>query len=108
VSVKLHPVIQEYVEASNRHHPTSILACFSNEAVLHDEGETLRGKEAIKGWITRTIEKYRFQFKPIGVRDDSAEVIVQIEVSGTFPGSPVTLDYHFTIGNEKILSLRID
>jgi hypothetical protein len=31
-----------------------------------------------------------------------------VEVSGTFPGSPVTLDYHFKIENEKILSLAID
>jgi hypothetical protein len=39
---------------------------------------------------------------------DEAEVVVTVEVSGTFDGSPVTLDYHFTIESDKILSLTID
>jgi hypothetical protein len=49
----------------------------------------------------KTIEKYKFQFKPLNIKDDEAEVVITIEVSGTFDGSPVTLDYHFTIENEK-------
>jgi len=36
------------------------------------------------------------------------ETIVAVQVSGTFPGSPITLDYHFTIAHEKIASLIID
>ena len=30
------------------------------------------------------------------------------EVSGTFGGSPITLDYHFTVEGDKIGSLTID
>ena len=86
----------------------SILSCFSEDAVVRDEGETLRGKKAIEGWIAQTIEKYKFQFEPLSVKEDDGEVVVSVEVSGTFPGSPVTLDYHFKIENEKILSLAID
>jgi hypothetical protein len=55
----------------------------------------------------KTIEKYN-SFKPLNIKDDEAEVVIAIEVSGTFDGSPVTFDYHFTIENEKILSLTID
>jgi len=36
------------------------------------------------------------------------EAVVSVEVSGTFPGSPITLDYHFIVANEKISSLTID
>ena len=107
--LKLARVIQDYVDASNRHDVQAILGCFSADAVVEDESETLRGTKAIEDWITRTIEKYKFQFKLLSMKsDDDAEVVVTVEVSGTFDGSPVTLDYHFKIENEKILSLTID
>jgi ketosteroid isomerase-like protein len=108
MNLKLPPIIQKYVEASNRHDVRSILSCFSDGAVVRDEGETLHGKQAIEGWIVKTIEKYKFQFKPIGVRQDDTELVLAIEVSGTFPGSPVTPGYHFTIESDKIGSLVID
>jgi hypothetical protein len=41
------------------------------------------GKKAIEDWFTRTIEKYKFQFRPVTFRGDNAEVIVAIEVPGT-------------------------
>jgi ketosteroid isomerase-like protein len=106
--IKLLPAIKTYVDASNAHDVQSIVSCFSENAVVRDEGETLHGRKAIEDWITRTIEKYKFQFKPVTFREDKAEVVVAIEVSGTFNGSPITLDYHFTIEGDKILSLTID
>jgi ketosteroid isomerase-like protein len=108
MAIKLPRLINGYINASNAHDVKSILACFSDDAVVHDEGETLRGKESIEGWIVKTIEKYKFQFKPLRIKVDDPEVVVAVEVSGTFDGSPVTLDYHFTVENEKILSLTID
>jgi ketosteroid isomerase-like protein len=104
---KLPRIIQKYVDASNEHDVKSILACFSDDAVVLDEGETLEGRKAIEGWIVKTIEKYKFQFKPLGIKDQDAEVVVTVKVSGTFPGSPVTLDYHFTIENDKISSFAV-
>ena len=68
----------------------SILACFSNNAVVRDEQETFDGKQAIEGWIMKTIEKYKFQFKPLRIQVDDPEVVAAVQVSGTFDGSPVT------------------
>jgi ketosteroid isomerase-like protein len=106
--MKLPPLIQNYIAASNTHDVKSILACFGDDAVVRDENETRRGKIEIEHWITTTIEKYKFQFKPLGVSNGDVEPIVTVEVSGTFPGSPVTLDYHFKIDNDSISSLWID
>ena len=108
MAIKLPGSISDYINASNAHDVKSILACFSDDAVVHDEGETLHGKKSIEGWIVKTIEKYKFQFKALRSRVDDSKVVVAVEVSGTFDGSPVTLDYHFTVENEKILSLTID
>jgi len=106
--IKLLPVIKTYVDASNAHDVQSILSCFSENAVVRDEGETLHGRKAIEDWVTRTIEKYKFHFKPLSIIDDKDEMVVAVQVSGTFNGSPVTLDYHFTIERDRIVALAID
>ena len=108
MTIKLPRIINDYVNASNAHDVKFILACFSEDAVVHDEAEDFRGKEIIESWIVKTIDKYKFQFKPVSIKDDNTEIVVAVEVSGTFDGSPITRDYHFTIEDDKIGSLTID
>lgn len=100
--------IQSYVDASNAHDVQSILACFNEDAVVRDENATHRGKLEIERWLVGTIEKYQFQFKPLSADERDKEMIVAVQISGTFPGSPITLDYHFSLTNDKIASLLID
>ena len=102
------PIIQSYVAASNAHDVKSILACFADDAAVHDENATRRGKIDIERWASETIDKYKFHFRPLSAEHRANETVVSIEVSGSFPGSPVTLDYHFSVVNEKISSLIID
>ena len=106
--ISLVPIIQSYVEASNAHDVKSILACFADDAVVRDENATRRGKIDIERWTNETIDKYKFHFRPLSAEHCANETVVSIEVSGSFPGSPVTLDYHFSVVNEKISSLIID
>lgn len=107
IAIELPHIIKKYVDASNRHDVKSILSCFSDNALVHDEGAELHGNKAIEGWIVKTIEKYKFHFKPLGIKASGSDSVVTVEVSGTFEGSPVTLDYRFTIRNDKIFSLTI-
>ena len=102
------PIIQSYVDASNAHDVKSILACFADDALVHDENATRRGKINIERSVTETIDKYKFHFKPLSTEQRANETVVSVEVSGSFPGHPVTLDYHFTVVNEKVSSLIID
>ena len=89
------PVIQSYIAASNAHDVKGIMECFTDDI---DIGR----------WATETIQKYKFKFKPLSADKRGAETILSVEVSGSFPGSPITLDYHFTLANDKIQSLIID
>ena len=107
IAIELPHIIKKYIGASNQHDVKSILSCFSDNALVHDEGAELHGTKAIEGWIVKTIEKYKFHFKPLGIKASDSDSVVTVEVSGTFEGSPVTLDYHFTIQNDKVLSLTI-
>jgi ketosteroid isomerase-like protein len=101
-------VIQRYIDASNAHDVKAIVDCFAADAVVCDENATRHGKIDIGRWATETIEKYKFHFKSLSADERGAETILSVEVSGSFPGSPITLDYHFTIANDKIQSLIID
>jgi len=106
--MNLPPLIQSYISASNAHDVEAIVVCFADDAVVRDENATRHGKIEIRRWATETIEKYKFQFKPLSADEHEGETILNVEVSGSFPGSPVTLDYHFIIANDKIESLIID
>jgi hypothetical protein len=101
-------IIQSYVDASNAHDVSSILACFADDAVVRDENASRRGKIEIERWARETIDKYNFHFTPLSAEKRGMETVVSIEVSGKFPGSPITLDYQFTVADEKISSLTID
>ena len=100
--------IRSYIDASNAHDVNSILICFNEDAVVRDENATYRGKIEIERWVRTTIEKYNFQFKPLSSQERDNEIVVSVEISGTFPGSPISLDYHFAIAGDKIASLTID
>jgi ketosteroid isomerase-like protein len=102
------PIISRYIEASNAHDVEAIVDCFADNAIVRDESATQHGKIEIKRWATETIEKYKFHFKPLSTEEHGAKTILSMEVSGSFPGSPIALDYHFTIANDKIQSLIID
>jgi hypothetical protein len=106
--MNLPPVISRYIEASNAHDVEAIVDCFSDDAIVRDENAMQQGKIEISRWATETIENYKFQFKPLSADEHAAETVLNVEVSGSFPGSPVTLDYHFIIANDKIESLIID
>ncbi|HET9368570.1 MAG TPA: nuclear transport factor 2 family protein [Candidatus Udaeobacter sp.] len=108
MKVGLPRVIKEYIDASNAHDAKAIASCFSDDALVHDEGKDFRGRKMIEDWAGQTIERYNFQFKPLRIKSDAAKVAVSIEVSGTFPGSPVSPDYRFTIEGDKIVSLAIE
>ena len=107
MKLELPAIVQTYVDSTNRHDVKAVLSCFSNGAVVRDEAREHRGAKEIEHWIATTIEKYKFQIKPLSESNGDVERVVAMEVSGTFPGSPITLDYRFTLSGNKISSLTI-
>lgn len=99
--------ISKYFEAKNLHAIDAMLATFSDQASVRDEGREMAGRPAIRNWIEETTRKYRVTVTPIGLDQSDAKTIVTATVSGTFPGSPIQLRYHFTIVGEQITHLAI-
>lgn len=99
--------IADYFEAANRHDPEAATALFADNAMVQDEGQTLRGKQAISGWLQQTTDKYRPTAAVLESREHDGETLVTTQVSGNFPGSPLQLQYRFRCQGDHIAQLGI-
>ena len=107
MKTKLPNVIETYIDAKNAYDVSATLACFNESAVVRDESKAHHGKPEIKAWIEETIRKYQDQLRPVRVAEKEGELVLTAEISGTFEGSPIELDFYFTIEGDKIAALSI-
>jgi hypothetical protein len=105
--MKLPSLITEFVNASNNRDSNAVIACFAEDAIVHDEGQEMHGLSAIKEWSDKGFEKYQYVIEPIGIADTGESAVLTSTVSGSFPGSPVSLDFNFVIHQDRIVALNI-
>jgi len=101
----LPQVIADLVKAQNNFDSAAYADCFSETAVVFDEGKTHTGKMEIKNWIAKANQDYQATMNPIEYAETTQ--ILKAETSGNFPGSPIVLQYHLEINNGYIQSLKI-
>lgn len=106
-SIALPAVVAAYLAAANAGDAVAAAACFAPEAVVRDEGHTHRGRAAIAAWIEETTRKYQPVTEPIRCVTAAGRHDVTGKVSGAFPGSPVELEFEFTVTDGKIVQLEI-
>ncbi len=104
---ELPPLIAEYFAASNAHDPDAVSALFAEDARVHDERQDHRGRAAIRDWADETFRQYGMVQTPRQARDEGGDTVVTTGVSGTFPGSPIELDFRFLVEEERIRELKI-
>ena len=103
--MNLPEVISKLVKAQNNFDSAAYAACFSETAVVFDEGKTHKGRKEIEHWIADANERYKATMKPVSFEE--TENILKAEVSGNFPGSPLILSYQLAIQDGQIHSLKI-
>lgn len=103
--MNLPNIITALLNAQNQYNSHSYADCFTDNAVVFDEGKTYNGKTEIENWISEANNEYKTIMKPLNY--DEKENILSAEISGTFPGSPAILKYHFEFNNGLIQSLKI-
>ena len=74
---------------------------------VHDEARDYRGLDAIRSWQREADAKYRYVMEPLDASVSENIVTLCARLTGDFPGSPIELDYTFTLANDKITSLEI-
>jgi SnoaL-like domain len=85
----------------------AIGGCFTEDAVVKDEGHTYTGVAAIKQWKVESATKYNYTSVPLALERRDGMVIVTSRLTGNFPGSPVDLRFFFRLERGKIASLEI-
>lgn len=107
MSVSLPPAIENYFAGKNTRDFATAVSGFAPSAIVEDESQDHRGPDAIRAWIEATAAKYDdiTEVKSVVAKDGKVEVAA--EVSGTFPGSLILLQFKFTLDGDQIRSLSI-
>jgi ketosteroid isomerase-like protein len=103
----LAPPLSTYFDLSNAHDADAVAALFADDALVHDENADHRGRAAIRDWARGTYDKYNVRQTPRDAVGGDEVVAVTTGVSGTFPGSPIELQYRFVVEGDRIRELRI-
>ena len=107
MTTKLPIPIAIYIAAENRGDTEALAQCFAEDAVVRDEGQTIEGLAAIKQWKAETRRKYQHTIEPFSSDQKNGKTIVTNRLTGNFPGSPIELEFVFTLDGNKIASLEI-
>ena len=85
----------------------AVAGCFTERAMVEDEGRVHSGPAAIKAWKTEASNKYSYISEPIAQEHKEGRTIVKTRLTGNFPGSPVDLQFVFRLERGKIAHLEI-
>jgi hypothetical protein len=107
MTVQLPKGIDEYFAADRSSSADSVADCFTESAVVKDEGNAYAGREAIRRWKAESSRKYEYTVEPFSVVTEAGRTVVTSHLVGSFPGSPVDLRYFFALEGDKIAELEI-
>jgi hypothetical protein len=107
MTIELPPVVATYFDADRDGNIDAILACFTEDAMVQDEGKMNQGHEAVRAWKIKSSNAYNYTSVPFSVTIEAGRTIVTSRLTGDFPGSPLNLSYFFTLRDGKIAALEI-
>lgn len=107
MSIELPSAIAAYFDNDKKGNAKAISDCFTQDAVVLDEGNTYTGRDAIRTWMANASTKYTYTVEPFSIEKQGGKTVVRSHLVGNFPGSPVDLRYFFVIDGDKIAELEI-
>ena len=106
MTVQLPETVAAYFTA-DKANGEAVSRCFTDNAVVKDEGHTYNGRAAIKKWKQDVSAKYTYICDPLACEQQNGKVVVTCRIAGNFPGSPVDLRFFFELEGDKIASLEV-
>lgn len=107
MTIKLPTPIATYFAADALRDLDALATCFTDDAVVTDEGEVYEGSEAIIDWKRGAGSKYQYTVEPFAMEERDGRTVVTGHLVGNFPGSPVDLRYAFRLHGQRIAGLEI-
>ena len=107
MSIDLPTPIAAYFATDKKGNAQGVSECFTQDAVVMDEGNTYTGRDAIRQWMANASTKYTYTVEPFSLTVEGGKTVVSSHLVGNFPGSPVDLRYFFILEGDKIAKLEI-
>ncbi|ACY13257.1 nuclear transport factor 2 family protein [Haliangium ochraceum] len=107
MTIRLPDAIAAYFAADKNGDEQALCECFTQDAVVVDEGNTYTGKSAIRNWMAHASKQYSYTVEPFAISDVGGRTVVTSHLVGDFPGSPLNLRYAFVLRKGKIAELEI-
>ncbi len=105
--IALPPPLATFFAAERHQDFDGLAGCFTDHAVVRDEGRTIEGPYQIKQWMKDAKAKYQHVAEPIEIKSRDGKTVVVARVAGNFPNSPLNLEHVFTMEGERIAALEI-
>jgi ketosteroid isomerase-like protein len=100
--------VRRYFAADARRDIDAILALFTPDATVVDEGETYRGGEMRREWQDGPASRYEYRVTIADHRElPDARVRVVGRLDGNFAGGTATVNFDFELDDERIAGLAI-
>lgn len=101
--------ITTYLTAHDAGEYAHVLATFTPDAVVTDEGHDHIGRDQIEAWLTGPASEFAYTTEFIGATTvDAGHVDVLERLEGNFPGGIADLHYRFTLDGALINRLVIE
>ncbi len=106
--LNLPAAVAAYLRAAEARDTDAVVAAFTDQATVTDEGRTWRGRAEIRRWLEGPATKYRHTVKLRGgQRVASDHYVARVRLTGNFPGRAADLRYGFTLRDGLISILEI-
>jgi SnoaL-like domain len=105
-------IISDYMAAADSRNVDSMVACFTDDAVVIDENQEWRGRPRIREWRESVATAYEYTVEirgavPRGQVDGLEQHDVLTHLEGNFPGGTVDLTNRFGLRDGYIARLEI-
>lgn len=107
MTMSLPLAIASYFAADAADNPDAFMRLFADHAVVIDERRTYSGRDAIRAWKWEAAAKYNYTAEPVALVERGSQTVVTAHLTGDFPGSPIDLNYAFTLDAGSITRLEI-
>jgi hypothetical protein len=101
-------VIRRYFMLDAERAVDSIVALFTDDATVVDEGETRHGTIEIRAWQTGPASRYTYTTEVLATDALTPDrFVVTGRLTGNFPGGTAELKWDFTLAGDRIRRLVI-
>ena len=108
MSQSLPEVVSRYFELDAVRDVEAIVALFTDDATVVDEGATRQGRSEIRAWQKGPASQYSFTTEIIASEQLGPDRrLVNGRLTGNFPGGAVDLKFDFVIDRNRIARLII-